>query len=198
MQSRRREHLVELSKFLSLLLRHKPELLDLDMDTHGFVSMEELRRKIKRKQRWSWITKTTIKDVVQTDPKGRFEIKERKDGKYIRATYGHSADLSVTIDYPEMKPKQRKFLYHGTKRRNLPSIRREGLKSKSRKYVHLSAHKREAVKVAERRQGKNAILKILARKFIKNGGKIFQATQQLFLCRQVPPKFIMFPKEATS
>lgn len=197
MISRGRNDLVELSKFLSLLLRHKPEILDLDMDSHGFVSMTELRRKIQRKQRWSWVAQKTIKKVVETDPKGRFEIKERKDRKYIRATYGHSEELPVTIDYPEIKSKRRKILYHGTKKRNLPSIRREGLKSKSRKYVHLSANKKEAVKVANRRQGENTILKILAREFIRKGGKIFKATPQLFLCKEVSPKYLVFPKEGT-
>ncbi|NIQ04167.1 MAG: RNA 2'-phosphotransferase [Candidatus Korarchaeota archaeon] len=186
---RSKKSLIGLSKFLSLLLRHKPEILNLEMNESGFVSLKELLRKIPRNSCWNWVTEGGLERVIREDPKGRFEVKEKGGEKYVRATYGHSARLPVSIDYPEQKPAQ-KFLYHGTKKRNVEAILQEGLKPKSRKYVHLTTKKGDAITVAERRSGKNVILKVNAWKFYSSGGVVLRATSQLYLCPQVPPKFI--------
>lgn len=186
---RSKKDLIGLSKFLSLLLRHKPELLDLEMNDRGFIRLKELVRTIPRNSRWHWVKDGDLERVIREDPKGRFEVKEKGAEKYVRATYGHSARLPVSIDYPEQKPVQ-KSLYHGTKKRNVEAILQEGLKPKSRKYVHLTTKKEDAITVAERRSGKNVILKVNAWDFYSSGGTVLRATSQLYLCPRVPPKFI--------
>ncbi len=39
------------SKFLSLVLRHKPEEIGLQLDKHGWVRVDELLRKLKKANR---------------------------------------------------------------------------------------------------------------------------------------------------
>lgn len=186
------KRLIHLSKFLSLLLRHKPNILNLEMNEQGFVEFEELSKKISQKSRWEWVKPKILKQVVKNDPKDRFELQKKPSGEgaRIRATYGHSDHLPISIGYPLMDSKNKRFLYHGTKSRFLPSILKDGLRSKSRKYVHLAADKKTARKVAGRREGKSLILRILAKELMNSGKEIFKATDTLFLCKWIPPKFI--------
>lgn len=181
--------LTGLSKFLSLLLRHKPAVLNLEMNNNGYVHLNEICQKMQKRKRWNWVEQKTIEKVVRNDPKGRFEVKEKNGDKYIRATYGHNKDLPISITYEELKA-NRRVLYHGTKKRFLKNILQKGLKPKSRKYVHLSANKKDALNVAERRQGENVLLKIKVRELRQSGRKIFKATNKLFLCKHVPPEVI--------
>ncbi len=181
-----------LSKFLSLLLRHKPDILDLKMDKHGFVNVKELIAKIRRRPGFGWVTFDDIKILVEHDGKNRFEMIERDGEYYIRARYGHSKQLDVDIEYEEVKDV--KVLYHGTNAKVLPWILREGLKPMARKYVHLSPTPEDAMIIARRRRGKPVILKIDAESFIKDGGKIYKATEKVYLAKYIPPKYIRIYK----
>lgn len=182
------DRLVQLSKFLSLLLRHKPEILDLNMDEHGFVSLHELLKKVKEKAKWQWIDQKIMEKVIKQDPKGRFEVQNRNGQQYIRTTYGHSESLPITINYPSVKPPPQ--LYHGTQRKNLDSIVEAGLKPMSRKYVHLSVNIEDALKVAKRRKGPYILLKVKAKSFVEQKGTIYKATDHLYLSPQIPPQFL--------
>lgn len=182
------DQVVQLSKFLSLLLRHKPEILNLNMDKHGFVRLSELLQKIKEKPRWQWVDRKRIEKVLNQDPKRRFEVQTRKNHLYVRATYGHSETLPITIHYPSVQPSHP--LYHGTQQRKLESIMETGLQPMSRKYVHLSANVEDALKVANRRKGSTIILKIKAKSFIEQGGTIYKATDRLYLSPRIPPSFL--------
>src|SRR5689334_8916997 len=120
----------QLSKLLSLILRHQPERHGLALDDEGFVSLEALLAAVRRERRWSSVSEADLREVVATSDKQRFEI----DGERIRARYGHSVPQKLT--YAEIEPPE--ILYHGTAPRALPAIRAEGLQSMRRQYVHLS------------------------------------------------------------
>jgi len=190
----REEKLITLSKFLSLLLRHRPDILDLKMRRDGFVNARELVKKIKRRPRFGWVTIDDIKLLVTNDPKQRFELKYEEGELLIRARYGHSRSLPIRIQYKPIQLGEVKYLYHGTRADVLPWILREGLKPMARKYVHLSPSPEDAIEVAKRRKGKPVILQIDVESFLKNGGKIWKATDKVYLAKEIPPKYIKIYK----
>ena len=183
-----------LSKFLTLVLRHKPDILGLEMDKEGFVPLNQLIKKIRKRKGFGWVNEEDIIKLVNKDEKGRFEIKEVGGVKYIRARYGHSRNLDVEIKYPEVKPGEVEVLYHGTRADVLPWILREGLKPMNRKFVHLSLTPDDAILVAQRWSGKPVILRIEAKKFLEEGGKIWKASEKVFLADYIPPKYIKIHK----
>ena len=175
----------QLSKFMSLMLRHRPEKFGVTLDRHGATPVDELTQAIAGQSGWKWITQDHIRHIVETDSKGRFEILPGEPDR-IRATYGHS--VSIEPDYPETEPPA--TLYHGTPQRAVRSIMAEGLKSMGRQYVHLSATVEEARKVGQRRDPEPAILVIHAHDAWGAGLTFYQATDQLYLADAIRPEFI--------
>ena len=172
-----------LSKLLSALLRHIPHEIGLKMDEEGFVSIEELVEKIKtnwkNKEAYRWLQPVHVLAVVETCPKGRFEVKNGK----IRARYGHSVNVRLEL----AENSEVKVLYHGTSRERLNSILREGLKPMQRKFVHLSATVEEAFEVG-RRKGKNVVvLKVDVEKLRRAGYKVWRAGKSVYVAKYVPP-----------
>lgn len=168
-----RDRIVRLSKKLSYILRHNPLKFGINLDKDGFVDIDELCEKAN-------IDKNELFELIKNQKKIRFEIKENK----IRALYGHSF---IKIEYEEIIPPE--YLYHGTKRENLDKILKEGLKSMTRKYVHLSINKEEALRVGKRHDKNPVILLILSKEAYERGIKFFKAGD-IYLCEYLPPIFI--------
>ena len=122
--------LVRTSKFLSLVLRHKPEKIGLSLDQGGWAKVDELLLKVN--QAGVSLTKDLLQWVVDNNDKQRFCFSQ--DRRRIRANYGHS--IPVDLDLAPSKPPE--FLFHGTATRFVESIKRLGLVPKKRNYVHLS------------------------------------------------------------
>lgn len=57
----------KISKFLSLVLRHKPEAIGIDLDSNGWTDVEILISKINKTDRT--ISFGMLKDIVETNPK---------------------------------------------------------------------------------------------------------------------------------
>lgn len=174
--------LEDVSRFLSYVLRHKPESIGLNLDTEGWAAIDKLLSCAN--QSGQALDTNTIRAVVEISDKKRFAISE--DGLRIRAVQGHSTD-SVSISYVEKVPPE--ILYHGTAERFLESILKEGLKSGSRQYVHLSDNIKTAHSVGQR-HGKPIILKIKALQMHQQGFKFFQADNGVWLIEQVPAIFL--------
>ena len=81
-----------LSRFLSFLLRHKPDGYPLTIDERGFVSLEQLVETVQ--DRLPGVTQEELLSVVEESDKKRFEFQNGK----VRATYGHS--FSVDLGHP--------------------------------------------------------------------------------------------------
>ncbi len=186
--------LESLSKFLSLLLRHKPDILNLKMSKEGFVDLDELVQKIRSRKNFAWVTREDIESLVKGDEKGRFEIKVIDRREFIRVRYGHSLNLPVEVDYQKVSLGEVKVLYHGTRKDVLPYILKEGLKPMARKFVHLTKTPEDALIVARRRRGSAVILKIDVESFLKDGGVIYKATDRIYLAKEIPPKYIKIHK----
>lgn len=164
------------SRYLSKLLRHNPE--DLDMDKNGYVSVDQVLSKLN-------ISLDTLNEIVKTNDKQRFAFNVNKTK--IRANQGHSID--VDIDDMEIASNIN-ILYHGTDV-NLDSIiTKEGLKKMNRQHVHMSYDLLTAKKVGKRKNKNVIIYYIDAGQMIKDGLKIFRSKNGVYLADYVDPKYI--------
>ncbi len=174
-----REVRVRLSKRMSYFLRHHPEDAGLEPDAHGFVRLEGLAEAVGAKR-------SEVEEVAARDEKGRYEIA----GEMIRATYGHS----IPVEPPDEVCEPPEVLYHGTPRRSVQAILREGLRPMGRRMVHLSGSVPQAREVGRRRDSRPVVL-IVDAKAAAEGGIRFWRAGEVYLCAGVPPEFIAILKE---
>jgi len=177
---------VRISKFLSLVLRHRPGTIGVTLDDGGWVDVSKLIAGSSRAGRA--ITRRQIDEVVATNDKKRFEFSD--DGLRIRASQGHS--VNVDLGYQPAEPPE--VLYHGTAERNVRSIRGRGLVKGRRHHVHLSPDKATAVNVG-RRYGKPVVLQVRAAAMAADGMPFFLSTNGIWLTDSVPPEYLVFPGE---
>ena len=175
--------LVKASKYIALLLRHKPEEGNLTLDKEGYCPTVDLVRAVKRQ--FTWFTLNDLYDIVNSDEKGRYSFDTHKIR--IRANQGHST-AQVDITFKEVTPPD--VLYHGTATRFLNDIYREGLKPMSRQYVHLSKDTETATKVGTR-HGNLYIINIDAKKMHEDGYKFYLSDNGVYLTKTVPTKYFM-------
>lgn len=151
--------LAETSKFLSLILRHKPKVIGLSLDEHGWARVDEVIAGISKTRKFD---RNMLEEIVRTDSKQRYAFSE--DKTLIRANQGHS--ISVDVELDAAKPPN--ILWHGTGENYVSSIEKSGLLPKGRLYVHISTDRETAYKVG-RRHGKAVIYKVLAGKMWVDG-----------------------------
>ncbi|NIP23489.1 MAG: RNA 2'-phosphotransferase [Phycisphaerae bacterium] len=176
---------IKISKFLSYVLRHHPRSIGIELDEHGWADVSELRRGAE--QSGFSFTLDELNAVLEENNKQRFSFSE--DGRRIRAKYGHS--IAVDLGYSPVVPPE--ILYHGTAKRNLESIRADGLKKGNRYYVHLSPDTKTAISVGQR-HGKPIILEVLSGKMHSDGYTFYLCSEsKVWLIGCVPPEFIRFP-----
>lgn len=170
------------SKFLSYVLRHHPELINLALDENGWANVDELIAKSKRDS-YEGIIFEELDEIVQTNAKKRFAFNE--DKTKIRASQGHSIDINLAL-IPQQPPE---FLYHGTAQSNIKSILEKGIEKRSRQHVHLSQDKETATNVGMR-HGKPIILTIRTQKMFEDGIEFYLSDNQVWLTDHVDPKYI--------
>lgn len=174
---------IKLGKEITYALRHAPWEYELEMDDKGFVDIRQLLLAINEENKYSKvIDRSDIIKVIEVSNKKRLEI----SGEKIRAMYGHSFPMQIT--YKEGIPPV--VLYHGTAKRFLNSIKKEGLKPMSRQYVHLSEDIETAKMVGKRRDSDPVILYINTIEAIKAGVKFYKANDKVWLCKQLSSKFL--------
>lgn len=173
----------KISKFLSLILRHKPETIRITLDNHGWTNLNQLIEKSNQYEPEYELTIKKIIEVVNTNEKKRFTISE--DQLYIRASQGHSLNIDLKLK-PSIPPE---VLYHGTAERFLSKIMHEGLKPQERQYVHLSANPNTAIEVGKR-YGKPILLKIQALLMHKDNHILYLAENGVWLAKAVPAQYI--------
>ena len=168
------------SKFLSLVLRHKPEKIGILLDENGWADTSALLAGMNRSGRR--ISMDDLKEIVATCSKQRFKLSD--DRSKIRANQGHS--ISVDVEMSEMEPPA--VLYHGTATRFLDAIKKDGLIPKGRLHVHLSVDIETALAVGKR-HGKPAILTINAAKMQVDGHKFYLSDNNVWLTSAIPPNY---------
>ncbi|MET3130614.1 putative RNA 2'-phosphotransferase [Oxalobacteraceae bacterium GrIS 1.11] len=173
------------SKFLSLILRHEPEKIGLELDCNGWADVEQLL--LRAAAHGKPISRAQLHTIVASSDKQRFALSA--DGQGIRANQGHSI-AGIELDLAPAEPPAR--LFHGTASRFIDSIGRAGLVPGARNHVHLSLDLDTASKVGAR-HGKPVILGIRARAMAAQGHVFFLSKNGVWLSTAVPVEFIDFP-----
>ena len=170
----------EISKYISLILRHKPEVIGISLDEHGWANVDELIEGVSKTRP---IDMAVLEQIVSEDEKQRYSFNE--DKTLIRANQGHSIPVDVELD--EKIPPE--ILYHGTGEKYVNSIDKEGLIPKSRLYVHLSSNEETAYKVGQR-HGKPVIYIVKSGEMYRDGYKFFCSVNSVWLTKNVPVQYM--------
>lgn len=193
-------NLTNTSKFISLILRHKPETIGISLDEHGWANVDELIAGIRHhfsdgdtnKERSicesdganrQEFNMEMLREIVRTDNKQRYSFNE--DETLIRANQGHSVPVDVELE--EAEPPEE--LWHGTGEKYVPAIDEQGLIPKSRLYVHLSKDSDTAVKVGQR-HGKPVLYVVKAGEMHRDGYKFYLSKNGVWLIKEVPVKYL--------
>ncbi len=175
------KQIVHFSKFLSLVLRHKPEEIGITLDEQGWTDTDTLI--IKANEKGVGLNQELLRLVVDTNSKKRFAFNENKDK--IRANQGHSVE--VELGYIQQLPPA--VLYHGTAVKSADSILANGLEKRQRHHVHLSADK-ETAKSVGMRYGKPVIFEVEAQQMHIDKFEFFRSENGVWLTDHVPARYL--------
>jgi putative RNA 2'-phosphotransferase len=181
-----------LSRMMAGTLRHFPERFDLAMDARGWVNLYDMVDAFRdARDDFHWLRPRHIQAIVESDEKGRYEI----DGEMIRATYAHSVDVDLdlpTHDIPAL-------LYYPAGDEEAKRLLEEGIRATDRRYVHLSKTYKNAWEAGSTKADSPRIVQVDVRAAEADGIKVMHAASTVYLCLEVPPKFLaMAPEEPMS
>lgn len=180
-----KKRLMNISKYISLILRHKPEVIGMSLDKHGWAEVEQLINGIK--QQYAEFDMEILEEIVRTDSKQRYSFNQ--DKTLIRANQGHS--VNVDVELKEQMPPS--ILYHGTGGKYMDSIKEQGLVGKTRLYVHLSCDLDTAKAVGKRHCKSNEspiLLRIDTKQMYEDGFQFYVSENKVWLTKEVPIKYI--------
>ena len=173
---------IKISKFLSLVLRHRPETIGLKLNSNGWANVEQLLMCMEQSGRP--VSRSMLEEVVSSNNKQRFSFNE--GGSMIRANQGHSIK-GIDLGLEPLEPPQ--LLYHGTVPKNLEGIRRSGIRKKSRQHVHLSSTLDVAINVGKRR-GRPIVLVIDSETMYNHGHSFYMSHNGVWLTDVVEWKYV--------
>ena len=167
-----------LGRTLAGMLRHGK--FDPNMDDQGFVSIREIIYTVKEhNNRMHWLRPHHIVALVETDPKGRYQI----SGDMVRATYGHSIPLELDLPTDDVPAE----LFFPTTAEEVDIILETGLLPSDRSMVHLSLTYEDAMRAGKVRVDDPIILVIDADAVFDTGLEIGKAGKTVFLAKEIPP-----------
>jgi putative RNA 2'-phosphotransferase len=172
--------LTKTSKYISLILRHKPETIGITLDKNGWANVKDLIKGVNKTHK---LDMETLEEIVATDDKQRYSF--NADKTLIRANQGHSIDVDVELE--EAVPPE--YLWHGTGTKYVESIRKTGLIPKSRLYVHMSESYMTAMDTGAR-HGKPMVFCVKAEDMYKDGYKFYKSANGVWLTKFVPVEYL--------
>ena len=172
--------LLRASRFLSLVLRHKPEAAGVTLDSHGWAEVDALLAGMAPRHT---LTMAQLEEIVRTDDKQRYAFNDSKTK--IRANQGHS--VPVDVELTECEPPE--LLYHGTGEKYVDSILEHGLIPKTRLYVHLSKDV-ETAKLVGLRHGTPVVFTVQSGEMYRHGIRFYRAENGVWLTERVPSQFL--------
>jgi putative RNA 2'-phosphotransferase len=182
------DELERISRTMAGALRHFPENFELQMDEQGFINLRDFVNALqKHHRRFHWVRPHHIIALIETDPKGRYQVSNDS----IRATYGHSIDLDLRLPTDNVPEK----LYYPTTVEETDIILETGLKPSDRKMVHLSRTYTDALNAGRVRTENPIILEIDAESAIQDGFPVQRAGKTVFLVKEIPPEYLSRAKE---
>jgi putative RNA 2'-phosphotransferase len=180
MNDRELDHL---GRVMTGILRHFPEKYGLELEAHGWIPLPLLVRQIATQHRgYHWLRPHHLIAIAESDPKGRYEVRDEK----IRATYGHTVE--VDLDLPtENIPAE---LFFPVTPEEASIVLEVGIKPTDRRKVHLSRTAEDARAAGAVRTPNPVILRIDAKGAREGGLVIMQAGRTVFLVDEVPSSFL--------
>lgn len=169
------------SRTLAFLLRHSEDCIDLN---GGWASVEVILARMA--EQFPGFSEKDLAEIVARDAKQRYAFDET--GRKIRANQGHSVS-GVVIEMERPQPPE--LLYHGTGRRFLDSILREGLRPMERQYVHLSTDEKTA-KTVGGRHGAPVVLTVDAGRFVRDGHALLRSANGVWQAEYVAPEYLRY------
>lgn len=167
-----------MSKYLSYLLRHGAVKEGLLIDDNGNINVSDLLTHLKNK-RFDIKTLEQLQDITKTDKKGRFTLTEKEGKWFMRANQGHSiTKVSEEILTPITDPDQFGEVIHGTFRKKLPLILKNGLSKMSRNHIHFASNDFREVLI---RNNANVFIHVDMQKAINDGIKFFVSDNNVIL-----------------
>jgi 2'-phosphotransferase len=131
---------LRLSKFLSLVLRHKAKEFGLNISSQGLVGVTELLEVLKKQKGLESVTIVDIHHVVIHCSKQRFNLTCIDNNLFISANQGHSIE-SVTAKRKEVTDSSEiPICIHGTNMNAIQQIHKSGgLSRMDRNDIHMAS-----------------------------------------------------------
>jgi putative RNA 2'-phosphotransferase len=176
-----RDALVDTSKLLSYVLRHRPDSIGLQLDANGWADVDVLLQCLA--EYGKPVDRDLLERVVADNDKQRFAFDATRTR--IRASQGHSIQVDLALE-PAQPPD---VLYHGTASRFLKSILASGLRAGNRQHVHLSGDVGTARRVGAR-YGFPVILQVDTARMRTDGAVFYRADNGVWLTGPVAPRYL--------
>jgi len=177
------QELEQIGRTMAGALRHFPEKFELTMDSQGFVPMRDFVNALKKqRERWHWVRPHHVIAIIETDPKGRYQV----SNDLIRATYGHSISLELNLPTDHIP----ETLYYPTSKEETDIILETGLKPSDRKMVHLSKTYQDAMNAGKVRVEDPVILEVNAKRAVDEGVVIQRAGRTVFLVQDISSQYL--------
>lgn len=180
MDDRELDHI---ARIVAGILRHFPPRYGISLDPQGWVPLPRLVQAIRSQHRsYGWLKAHHLIALAETDPKGRYEIREER----IRATYGHTVDVDLDLPTDHIP----ETLYYPVTQEEAAVVLEIGLRPTDRKKVHLSKTAVDAYNAGRVRTPEPVILEVDTKKAQDDGLVIRRAGKTVFLVDQVPSQVL--------
>lgn len=168
----------KMGRTMAGILRHGK--FGLAMDEMGFVAIQDIVDTVSDlNPRMKWLRPYHVEALVETDPKGRYQLLGHK----VRATYGHTIKLDLRLPTDGIPA----ALFYPASPEERDVILETGILPSDRAMVHLSATYADAVRAGSVRVDEPAILEVDTAACAAAGYPIGRAAKTVYLCDQVPP-----------
>ena len=171
------------SKLLARWLRHRPDAIDLELDSRGWADVSDLLS--KSAGTGTSIMRDELLQLVAANDKQRFSLSE--DGARIRAAQGHSVDVDLKLAIKTPPP----VLYHGTVERFLVAIRKQGLLPKRDETCICLLPRR--LQKRSVRDGGPQLYSLSRHPVLRDGYRFRRSENGVWLIPSIPPKYLRFP-----
>lgn len=130
-------NITSISKAISYLLRHGAPKEGIPYLEDGSILVDTVLGWYNNDSKYQ-VTYDDVQEIVDTDKKGRYTIRQIDDKTYIRANQGHSFYVvpeteQITLDNVE----DFDVVLHGTFKKFEGAIRNQGLRVMSRQHIHM-------------------------------------------------------------
>ena len=159
-----------ISRKVTKILRHK--LNTIKHNDEGFVLVNDLIKKIPE------LNINILKEIVKTDNKNRFDLKEIKNFYYVRANQGHSSGNLNDDKMLEILNEPIIGCYHGTYIDKVDLITKNGLSKMSRRHIHISESDDA---ISGKRASSNVKIYIDMEKALNDGIKFYRSSNGVIL-----------------